>query len=69
MIDNWITTLLLAFGIVVAVIGVIAYLRMFHKEKERTTFHSSVDNPPPIGGTKASEEDAESPSEHTIYKP
>lgn len=69
MADNWITMLLLAFGIVVAVIGVIAYLRMFHKQKEGATFHQSVDNPPPIGSTKASEADKESPSEHSIYKP
>jgi hypothetical protein len=33
MVQGWVTTLVLAFGIVVAVIGVIAYLRMFRKDR------------------------------------
>jgi len=33
MYPGWVTVLLLAFGIAVAIIGVIAYLRLFRKEK------------------------------------
>lgn len=33
MVQGWVTMLVLAFGILVAVIGVIAYLRMFRKDR------------------------------------
>lgn len=40
------SALLLAFGIAVGVIGVIAYLRMLRKEK--TAAHLSDDDAPPV---------------------
>lgn len=33
MPEDWVTFALLAFGIAVGVIGVVAYLRMYRKEK------------------------------------
>ncbi|WP_169085617.1 hypothetical protein [Paenibacillus sp. PL91] len=43
MVQGWVTTLVLAFGIIVAVIGVIAYLRMFRKDRLSSASHRSVD--------------------------
>jgi hypothetical protein len=47
MVQGWVTTLVLAFGIVVAIIGVIAYLRMFRKDRLSSTSHPAADVPPP----------------------
>lgn len=33
MVQGWVTTLVLVFGIAVAIVGVVAYLRLFRKEK------------------------------------
>lgn len=33
MLEDWVTIALLAFGIVVGIVGVVAYLRMYRKEK------------------------------------
>lgn len=43
MVQGWVTTLVLAFGIVVAIIGVIAYLRMFRKDRLSSTSHQPDD--------------------------
>lgn len=48
------TVLLLAFGIVVGVIGVIAYLRMLGKDK--SAYVSSRPEVPPPGSHRAEEE-------------
>ncbi|GKU77985.1 hypothetical protein [Paenibacillus sp. L3-i20] len=48
MVQDWATRLLLAFGIVVAIIGVIAYLRLFRKEKPPVAPHSRTDATPPL---------------------
>lgn len=45
MVQDWVTTLLLAFGIAVGIIGVIAYLRLFRKEKAAAASHSRADAP------------------------
>ncbi|MBH5318715.1 hypothetical protein I6N90_12990 [Paenibacillus sp. GSMTC-2017] len=47
MASEWATKLLLGFGIVVAIIGVLAYLRLFRKEKLTRTTHSRADVTPP----------------------
>ncbi|MUT65967.1 hypothetical protein [Paenibacillus sp. NEAU-GSW1] len=60
MVDGWVTMLMLAFGIIVAVIGVTAYLRMFNKEKSLSSSHSSIDIPPPLSRHTAPEEDRSS---------
>ncbi|KRE46764.1 hypothetical protein [Paenibacillus sp. Soil522] len=46
MVQGWVTTLVLAFGMLVAVIGVIAYLRMFRKDRLSST-SDQTDVPPP----------------------
>ncbi|WP_138756522.1 hypothetical protein [Paenibacillus sinopodophylli] len=43
MVQGWVTTLVLGFGIVVAVIGVIAYLRMFRKDRLSSTSNQTDD--------------------------
>ncbi|WP_337100525.1 hypothetical protein [Paenibacillus sp. YIM B09110] len=48
MVEGWVTMLVLAFGLAVAIIGVIAYLRMFRKEKFASTAQSSAEIPPPV---------------------
>ncbi|MCR2806048.1 hypothetical protein [Paenibacillus soyae] len=63
MDQGWATVLLLAFGIVVGVIGVIAYLRMLRKDK--TAFVSSRPDAPPAGSNGAEEA---KDSEHTFIK-
>ncbi|MFD0960098.1 hypothetical protein [Paenibacillus chungangensis] len=50
MVQGWVTTLVLAFGIAVAIIGVVAYLRLFRKEKAST--HTSAE---PLSSASASE--------------
>jgi hypothetical protein len=47
MVQGWVTTLVLAFGIGVAIIGVIAYLRMFRKDRLSSTSNQSADVSPP----------------------
>lgn len=47
MVQGWVTTLVLAFGIIVAIIGVIAYLRMFRKDRLSSTSHQAADVSPP----------------------
>lgn len=47
MVQGWVTTLVLAFGMLVAVIGVIAYLRMFRKDRLSSTSDQSADVSPP----------------------
>jgi len=42
--QGWVTTLLLAFGIVVGIIGVVAYLRMLRKEKGAATDQSITES-------------------------
>ncbi|OMF32665.1 hypothetical protein BK133_14305 [Paenibacillus sp. FSL H8-0548] len=46
-VPGWVTTLVLGFGIVVAVIGVIAYLRMFRKDRLSSHSHQAADVSPP----------------------
>ncbi|MFF2092946.1 hypothetical protein [Paenibacillus sp. NPDC058174] len=48
MVNSWVTIIMLAFGILVAVIGVFAYLRMFYKEKSLSSSPTAIDIPPPI---------------------
>ncbi|MCU6710618.1 hypothetical protein M6D81_18150 [Paenibacillus sp. J5C_2022] len=50
MVQGWVTTLVLAFGIAVAIIGVVAYLRLFRKEK--ASAHTSTE---PLSSAPASE--------------
>ncbi|MDQ8736170.1 hypothetical protein [Paenibacillus sp. LHD-38] len=47
MVQGWVTNLVLGFGIVVAIIGVIAYLRMFRKDRLSSTSHQPDDVSPP----------------------
>ncbi|CAM4524742.1 hypothetical protein FHS16_003456 [Paenibacillus endophyticus] len=47
MVQGWVTTLVLGFGIAVAVVGVIAYLRMFRKDRLSSTSHQADDVSPP----------------------
>lgn len=46
MVEDWVTILVLAFGIIVAVVGVIAYLRLYRREKEDTESQSISDHSP-----------------------
>lgn len=52
---NWITVVLLLFGIAVAVYGVYAYLRMFSKHKD--DFNAAT--PPPVRRTAPASEDGQ----------
>ncbi len=67
MVQGWATVLVLAFGIVVAVIGVIAYLRMFRKNKAQDTSPSPEDDSSPgftyTAATREMKEEARSKSE------
>ncbi|HTG69390.1 MAG TPA: hypothetical protein VL921_09055 [Candidatus Udaeobacter sp.] len=47
MVQGWVTTLVLAFGMLVAIIGVIAYLRMFRKDRLSSTSDQAADVSPP----------------------
>lgn len=57
MVQGWVTTLVLAFGIVVAVIGVISYLRMFRKDRLSEAAQPAVDvsSPNPIIPAKSTD--------------
>ncbi|MFC4775986.1 hypothetical protein ACFO9Q_04225 [Paenibacillus sp. GCM10023252] len=46
---DWLTLIVLTFGILVAVFGVVAYLRMFRKDSSSILYRSGTDTPPPIG--------------------
>lgn len=48
MVQGWVTTLVLAFGMLVAVIGVIAYLKMFRKDRLSSTSDQTDVSPPNI---------------------
>ncbi|CAM4093213.1 hypothetical protein L1N85_10355 [Paenibacillus alkaliterrae] len=67
MVQGWVTTLVLAFGILVAVIGVIAYLRMFRKDRLSRAYQSTTDVPPPhptiVGNTRENGQDSKAKSE------
>ncbi|WP_139990719.1 hypothetical protein [Paenibacillus paridis] len=53
MVQGWATIVVLGFGIGVAVIGVIAYLRMFRKDRLSSTSHHAADVSPPNGAVTA----------------
>lgn len=70
MAQGWVTALLLAFGIAVGVIGVVAYLRLFRKEKLAATSHSRADAPPSASssgnfGQHSCEEEPETEQDRT----
>ncbi|MNG19897.1 hypothetical protein D3C84_1041070 [compost metagenome] len=47
MVEGWVTTLVVVFGVAVAVVGVVAYLRMFRKDASAVAYRStSGDNTP-----------------------
>lgn len=50
---NWVTAVVLLFGIAVAVYVVYAYLRMFKRQKDDIR----ADNPPPVRRTAPASED------------
>ncbi|MCA0756940.1 hypothetical protein KP806_17920 [Paenibacillus sp. N4] len=68
MVQGWVTMLVLAFGILVAVIGVIAYLRMFRKDRLTGAPGSLTDISPPkpaaAVSTRENAQDLASKSEH-----
>ncbi|WP_424768714.1 hypothetical protein [Paenibacillus sp. sgz302251] len=72
MAQGWVTMLVLAFGIMVAVIGVIAYLRMFRKDRLAAASQPGVDAPPPqqafAANTRDHELHADSQSEQATTK-
>ncbi|MWC29993.1 hypothetical protein [Paenibacillus sp. MMS18-CY102] len=41
-VEEWVTALVVVFGIVVAVVGVIAYLRMFRKGADAIGYRSAT---------------------------
>ncbi|MBD2872411.1 hypothetical protein [Paenibacillus arenilitoris] len=47
MVQGWVTVLVLAFGIAVAVIGVVAYLKMFRKGRSAPETRPKADGSPP----------------------
>jgi hypothetical protein len=57
MLEDWITIALLAFGIAVGVVGVVAYLRMYRKEK--LAENQSLDD------ASTAEEGADTEQKHT----
>ncbi|MFF2483130.1 hypothetical protein [Paenibacillus sp. NPDC058071] len=57
MVASWITILVLAFGILVAAVGVTAFLRMHNKEKGVASSRAAVNIPPPAKGPSASHEE------------
>ncbi|WP_127533150.1 hypothetical protein [Paenibacillus kobensis] len=42
MVEGWVTTLVVVFGVAVAVVGVVAYLRMFRKGAGAATYRSTA---------------------------
>ena len=54
MVPGWVTALVLAFGIVVGIVGVIAYLRLFRKEKLAAELQLKADASPPNVDSKPS---------------
>lgn len=46
MVQGWVTVLLLAFGIGVGIAGVVAYLRLFRKERLAALSDSGTESPP-----------------------
>ncbi|GFN33230.1 hypothetical protein [Paenibacillus xylaniclasticus] len=44
MVEGWVTTLVVVFGVAVAVLGVVAYLRMFRKDAGAAGYRSTADN-------------------------
>lgn len=48
MVPGWVTALVLAFGIIVGIVGVIAYLRLFRKEKLAAEHQLKADASPPV---------------------
>lgn len=59
MVQGWVTTLVLAFGIIVAVIGVIAYLRMFRKDRLTGAPGLTDVSPPKPAAAAAARENAQ----------
>ncbi|MEK3883410.1 hypothetical protein [Paenibacillus sp. PL2-23] len=58
MEQGWVTVLLLAFGIAVAVVGVIAYLRMLRKDKSGYLSSNPV-SPPDEAVARTEERDSD----------
>lgn len=48
MVEGWVTLLVLAFGLAVAIVCVVAYLRMFRKDKFASAAQASAEIPPPV---------------------
>ncbi|SFF26487.1 hypothetical protein SAMN04487969_12148 [Paenibacillus algorifonticola] len=65
MVRGWVTALVLAFGIAVAVLGVIAYLRMFHKERSAASVRSSTERHASADEASAGEEERDSRLDRT----
>ncbi|REK74424.1 hypothetical protein [Paenibacillus paeoniae] len=62
MAEGWITTVLLAFGIAVGIVGVVAYLRMLRKEKGGASVQPDAESSPSDGlsGDQQSKSEGES---------
>ncbi|NIK78105.1 hypothetical protein FHS15_003243 [Paenibacillus castaneae] len=62
MVQGWVTLLVLAFGIVIAVICVIAYLRMFRKDRLDSRAQSApIVSPPRPKYPAAAKDNGQSP--------
>ncbi|EFM10327.1 hypothetical protein PaecuDRAFT_2763 [Paenibacillus curdlanolyticus YK9] len=46
VVEGWVTALVVVFGILVAVVGVIAYLRMFRKGADAVDYRSATGEDP-----------------------
>jgi len=42
MVEGWVTALVIVFGVAVAVVGVVAYLRMFRKDTGTVAYRSTA---------------------------
>lgn len=69
MVDGWVTMLVLAFGIIVAAIGVFAYLRMFYKERGTHASRSMMDIPPPVNKSSGHSDTVNNNGENYSHKP
>lgn len=66
MVEGWVTALVVVFGVAVAVIGVVAYLRMFRKHADSAVYRSTAGDsdshsamPSPLADNRTMSEDGE----------
>ncbi|ANY66074.1 hypothetical protein BBD42_06085 [Paenibacillus sp. BIHB 4019] len=65
MVQGWVTALVLSFGIAVAIFGVVAYLRMFHKDRSAASVRSSIERHASADEASAGEEERDSRLDRT----